>query len=64
MRCLKRRYDQLRFIYREHARVILDVLFLVEGNGKEVRSLHDIVNQHLRALAAMKQETIESLIEK
>ena len=33
-----------------------------EGNGKEVRLIHDFVNQHLRARVAMKQETIESFI--
>ena len=60
--CLKKCYDRPRLIHREHTRANLDTPTLKEGNGKEVRRLHDIVTQHLRALAAMKKEKIESFI--
>ena len=46
---------------------IIDIPHLKEGSGKELRSLHDVAQQHLRALKAMKYEPsgpfITSLIE-
>ena len=54
--CLQNRYDRPRLIYREHVRAILDATTLKEGNGRELRRLHDTVSQHLRALKAMKLE--------
>ena len=51
--CLRKRYDRPRLIHQAHVRAILEAPALKEGNGKELRRLHDIINQHLRALKAM-----------
>lgn len=51
--CLKSRYDRPRLIHQTHVRLILEVPPLKEGTGKELRHLHDIVTQHLRALKSM-----------
>ena len=51
--CLQSRYDRPRLIHKAHVRMILDVPSLKEGSGKELRRLHDTVQQHLRALKAM-----------
>ena len=51
--CLRSRYDRPRLIHQAHVRVILEAPSLKEGNGKELRRLHDTVQQHLRALKAM-----------
>lgn len=50
MKCLKSRYDRPRLIHQAHVRRILNAPVLKEGSGKELRILHDIVLQHLRAL--------------
>ena len=42
-----------RLIHQAHVRVILEAPPLREGNGKELRRLHDTVQQHLRAVKAM-----------
>lgn len=51
--CLQKRYDRPRLLHQAHVRAILDAPALKDGNGKELRRLHDTVNQHLRALKAM-----------
>ena len=48
--CLKARYDRLRLIHQTHVRMILEAPSLKDGSGKELRRLHDTVQQHLRAL--------------
>ncbi len=48
--CLMSRYDGPRLIHRAHVRVIMDAPPLKDGSGKELRRLHDIIQQHLRAL--------------
>ena len=50
---LKKRYDRPRLIHQTHVRMILEATPLKEGSGKELRRLHDTVQQHLRALRAM-----------
>jgi hypothetical protein len=45
--CLKTRYDRPRLIYQAHVRKILEILSLKQGNGKEVRRLHNTTQQHL-----------------
>ena len=42
--CLKERYDRPRLIHQAHVRAILEAPNLKEGNGKELRRLHDVVN--------------------
>ena len=54
--CLRARYDRPRLIYQTHVKRILDVTALKDGSGKELRHLHDTVQQHLRALKAMGYE--------
>ena len=48
--CLKARYDTPRLIHEAHVRAILEAPSLKDGSGKELRHLHDITQQHLRAL--------------
>ena len=56
IQCLKKRYDRPRLIHQAHVKCILEAPPLKEGNGKEIRKLHDCVTQHLRALKAMGHE--------
>ena len=51
--CLKSRYDRPRLIQRTHVQLILDTPPLKEGHGKELRCLHDVVQQHVRALKTL-----------
>ena len=50
--CLKSRYNRPHLI-RAHVRAIMDALPLKDGSGKELRRLHDTLQQHLRALKSM-----------
>lgn len=54
--CLQARYNRPRLIHQAHVRKILETPCLKEGGGKELRHLHDTVQQHLRALKAMGHE--------
>ena len=54
--CLLKRYDRPRLLHQAHVRAILEAPPLKDGSGRELRKLHDIVNQHLRALKAMKYD--------
>ena len=54
--CLKARYDWPRLIHQTHVRMILEAPPLKDSSGKELRRLHDAVQQHLRALKAMNYE--------
>ena len=51
--CLKSRYNRPRLTHQTHVRKIIDCPPLKDGNGRELRRLHDTVRQHLRALKAM-----------
>ncbi len=53
---LKIRYDRPRLIHQAHVRVILETPSLKDGSGRELRRLHDAVQQHLRALKSMGYE--------
>ena len=44
---LKACYDHPRLICQTHAHMILEATPLRDGTGKELRRLHDIVQQHL-----------------
>ena len=65
--CLKDRYDRPRLIHQAHVRKIVEIPSLKDGNGKELRRLHDTAQQHLRALKALGHEPdpafITSMIE-
>ncbi len=54
--CLQARYDRPCLIHKAHVRMILEAPPLKEGNGRELRRLHDSVQQHLRALLVMECE--------
>ena len=54
--CLQNRYDRPGLIHQAHVRAIVDVPFLKEGNGKELRCLYDVLLQHYRALKAMNED--------
>ena len=56
IKSLKSRYDRPRLIHQAHVRMILDAPSVKDGNGRELRRLHDITQQHLRALKAMGHE--------
>lgn len=50
--CLQARYNKPCLIHQAHVRMILEAPSLKDGSGKELRRLHDVVLQHLRALKA------------
>ena len=64
---LKARYDRPRLIHQTHVKKIIEATTLKDGSGRELRRLHDTVQQHLRALKAMGHEPpgpfVTSLIE-
>ena len=60
--CLKTRYDRPRLIHQTHVKMILEAPSLKDGTGKELRRLHDTVQQHLRALKAMGQEPSSAFV--
>ena len=51
--CLKSRYNRSRLIQHTHVQLILNTPPLKEGNGKELRRLHDTLQQHVRALKTL-----------
>lgn len=53
---LKARYDRPRLVHQTHVKMILEAPALKEGSGRELRRLHDTIQQHLRALKAMSYE--------
>ena len=53
---LKARFDRPRLIHQSHVQMIVEAPVLKEGTGRELRRLHDTVQQHLRALKAMSYE--------
>ena len=50
VKCLKTRFDRPRLIHRSHVQIIVDTPPVKESSGKELRRLHDNVQQHIRAL--------------
>lgn len=67
VKCLQSRYDRPRMVHQTHVRRIVEASSLKDGTGKELRTLHDTVVQHLRALKALghepSKEFITSLLE-
>lgn len=53
IQCLTAHYDRPRLIHQAHVKAILEAAPLKDGTGKEVRKLHDTLQQHLRSLKAM-----------
>ena len=56
VRCLQTCYDCPRMVHQTHVRRIVNAPSLKDGTGKELRTLHDTVVQHLRALKALGHE--------
>ena len=52
IRCLKDRYDCPRLIHLEHVCSIVHTPPLNAHNGRELRRLYDLCNQHIRAIKA------------
>ena len=61
--CLEARFNRPRLLHSAHVRKIVEAPSLKDGSGKELRRLHDTLQQHLRALKAMGSEPDESVIE-
>ena len=53
VKCLKARFNRSHLIHRSHVQIIVDTLAKKEGNGKELRRLHNKVQQHIRALKTL-----------
>ena len=60
--CLKSHFNRPRLLHHAQVRKIVEATSLKDGSGKELRRLHDTVQQHLRALKAMGSEPDESFI--
>ena len=64
---LKDRYNRPRLIHQSHVSMIVEAPSLKDGSGKELRRLHDVVQQHIRALKSLGHDPpgpfITSLIE-
>ena len=62
VKCLQERYDRTRQIHQTHVRRIVEATPLRDGTGKEIRALHDLVVQHLRALKSLGHEPSQAFI--
>ena len=63
IKCLKDRFNHPKLIHEAHVRKILELPTLKEGNGKELRTLHDTAQQHIHALKCMDHEPSTSLMQ-
>ena len=62
LECLKSRYDRPRLIHQSHVKAILETPSLRDGSRKELRRLHDTLQQHLRALDAAECDPLSHFI--
>ena len=62
VKCLTDRFDRPRLIHQTHVKMILDAPQVRDGSGRELRRLHDVIQQHVRALKSMEQEPSPSFI--
>ena len=60
--CLKICFNHPCLLHCAHLRKIVEDPSLKDGSGKELRRLHDVIQQRLRALKAMGAEPDESFI--
>ena len=56
------RYDKPRFIHQSYVRPIVEAPLVKSGNAKELRQLHDVINQDLRSLSMMNGDTFEAFV--
>ena len=45
--CLVARFDRPRLLHQTHVKTLLDTPSVHDGNGRELRRLHDISQQHI-----------------
>ena len=62
VKCLTDRFDRPRLIHQAHVKMIVDASPIRDGSGRELRRLHDVVQQHVRALKSMELEPSPSFI--
>ena len=62
VKVLQERYNRPRQIHQTHVRRIVEAPPLKDGSGKEIRALHDLVVQHLRALKSLGHEPSQAFI--
>ena len=62
IKCLKDRYDRPRVTHHEHVRSILHAPNMKANNGRELRKLYDVCNQHIRALKLADQFDIDTFL--
>ena len=60
--CLEQRYDKPRFVHQSHVRTLVEAPLIKSGNAKELRLLHDVVNQHVRSLRTIKGDTFKAFV--
>ena len=60
--CLVARFDRPRLLHQTHVKMIIDSPSVRDGTGKELRRLHDVTQQHVRALRALGQEPSPAFI--
>ena len=60
--CLKTCFNHPHLFHRVHVRKIVKASSLKNGSGKQLRRLHNMIQQHLRALKAINAEPDESFI--
>ena len=60
--CLKARYDRPRITHREHVRSILQAPVMKSNNGRELRKLYDLCNQHTRAIKASEHYDLDTFL--
>ena len=60
--CLQSRYDRPRLIHQAHVRAVTETPPLKVGNGKELRRIHDVINQHMRAINTMRSNSLEAFV--
>ena len=60
--CLQNRYDRPRLIHQAHVSAVIETPPLKDGNGKELRRIHDVINQHMRAINTMSSNSLEGFV--
>ena len=62
IKCLRERYDRPGILHQAHVRKIQEATPLKMGSGPELRRLHHLLVQHIRALKALEQDTLETYL--
>ena len=62
VRCVKDHYNRTRLIHCEHVRSIVQAPPMNADNGKEIRRLYDLWNQHVRVIKAFNVYNINAFL--